>query len=473
MTPTRLKKPNHHPRWTGLLASTLNPQPNSAPNSAARVLTRFSPRFAPRSVLCSVLCSVLRFVPRRIRAVAVVLCVAALQGCGGGGAPAVVPDAPAPPTTPGSGQAASGPWVWALPAGFAPPVVPADNPMGPDKVALGQRLFHDVRLSGNGTQACSSCHAQASAFTDNRALSRGSTGEVHPRNAQPLTNVAYFTTLTWANPNNLTLEQQMLAPLFGTQPVEMGVNDGNRAAVLGRLATDAEYPSRFAAAYPGEAAPLSWDNVIKAIAAFERTLISADSRHDRAQAGLATLTPAEARGQQLFFGEQALCAKCHGGPNLADQFQAVGVQAAEPVFHNTGLFNIGGTGAYPEPNRGVHELTKKAQDMGRFRAPSLRNIELTAPYMHDGSVATLEAVLDIYAAGGRNVGNGPYAGDGRLNPHKDPLVSAIRLSAQDKTDLVAFLKTLTDTSFVTNPRFADPFSPAATPSVPPTATAVQ
>jgi cytochrome c peroxidase len=338
-------------------------------------------------------------------------------------------------------------------------VVPADNPMNADKVALGQRLFYDVRLSGNGTQACSGCHAQASAFTDNRALARGSTGDVHPRNAQPLANVAYSTTLTWANPTLLTLEQQMLGPLFNTSPVEMGVNDGNRATVLARLQSDADYRTRFATAFPDDAAPMTWDHVIKAIAAFERTLISADSRYDRAQAGKEALTPTESRGMQLFFGDQALCSRCHGSPNFNDQFQAVGLTAGASVFHNTGLFNMGGTGAYPEPNRGVYEITRLPSDMGKFRAASLRNIELTAPYMHDGSIGTLEAVLDFYAAGGRDVGNGLYAGDGRLNPYKDPLVSQIRLSVQDKADLVAFLKTLTDTGFVTNPRLADPFNP--------------
>jgi len=377
-----------------------------------------------------------------------VAAAAALLGCGGGGASA---DAPvAPPATQ--------PWVWSLPQGFTPPAVPADNPMNAAKVELGRRLFHDVRLSGNGTQSCASCHAQASAFTDSRALSRGSTGEVHPRNALPLANVAYSTTLNWANPTVTTLEQQMQAPLFNTQPVEMGVNDGNRAEVLARLRSDADYPPRFTAAFAGEADALSWDNVIKAIAAFERTLVSAGSRYDQFQAGTASLTAQEQRGMQLFFGDRALCARCHGSPNFNDQFATAAAPGAAPAFHNTGLFNIGGTGAYPEPNRGVYELTRIAQDMGRFRAASLRNIELTAPYMHDGSIPTLEAVLDFYAGGGRDVGNGLYAGDGRLNPYKDPLIGQIRLEAQDKADIVAFLKTLTDTAFVTDPRFADPFA---------------
>lgn len=392
---------------------------------------------------------------QRFSLLALALLVVVVPGCGGGGSTAV-----SPPVDPPGGQPGAQAWVWDLPPGFSPPVVPADNPMNSAKVELGRHLFHDVRLSGNGTQACSSCHAQANAFAENRALPRGSTGQVHPRNAQPLANVAYSTTLNWANPAVTTLEQQMLTPLFGTQPVEMGVNDGNRAEVLQRLRNDAAYPPRFAAAFAGQDNALSWDNIVKAIAAFERSLIAAGSRHDQAQAGQASLSVQEERGRQLFFGDKALCARCHGSANFNDQFVSVlgPATATAPVFHNTGLFNIGGTGAYPEPNRGVFELTGLAQDMGRFRAASLRNIELTAPYMHDGSMSTLEAVLDFYAEGGRNMGNGLYAGDGRLNPYKDPLIAQIRLDAQDKADLVAFLKTLTDTRLVTDPRFADPFA---------------
>lgn len=374
---------------------------------------------------------------------------ALLAACGGGSSSDASSN---PPQTPPVAEA----WQWNLPAGFSAPVVPVDNPMSPAKVALGRALFHDPRISGNGTQSCASCHAQASAFTDNRALSRGATGEVHPRNAQPLANVAFSTTLNWANPNQRTLEQQMLTPIFGTNPVELGVNEGNRLEVLARFQADAGYVARFKAAFAGQADPVSWDNIIKAIAAFERTLISADSRYDQSVAGKITLTAQETRGMQLFFSDQAKCLQCHGSPNFNDQFSTAASVQRDPRFHNTGLFNMGGTGAYPEPNRGVYEISQLAQDMGRFRAASLRNIELTAPYMHDGSMGTLEAVLDFYAAGGREVGNGLYAGDGRLNPYKDARISQIRLSAADKADLVAFLRTLTDSGFVNNASFSAP-----------------
>ena len=334
--------------------------------------------------------------------------------------------------------------------------MPADNPMSTAKVALGRALFYDTRLSGNNTQSCASCHSQASAFTDNRALSRGSTGEVHPRNAQPLANVAWSTTLTWANPDERTLEHQMLTPIFGTNPVELGVNDSNRAEVLQRFKSDKAYAAQFQSAFAGDSDPVQWDNIIKAIASFQRSLVSANSRYDQYVAGKAMLTPQEDRGRLLFLGDRAQCAQCHGSPNFNDQFSTAIQPNIPALFHNTGLFNIGGTGAYPEPNRGLYEVTQLPQDMGRFRAASLRNVALTAPYIHDGSIGSLEAVLDFYAAGGRNVGNGLYAGDGRLNPYKDARISQIQLGDGDKADLVAFLKTLTDESFVTNPAFAAP-----------------
>lgn len=348
-------------------------------------------------------------------------------------------------------------WQWRLPDGVSAPVVPADNPMSIAKVELGRFLFHDPRLSVNGTQSCSSCHTQASAFTDNRALSRGATGEVHPRNAQSLTNVAFNATFNWANPTVTTLEQQMLTPLFGNHPIELGVNDQNKPVILERLRGDATYSKQFAAAFGSDAKNVNWDNVVKAIAAFERTLLSFDSRYDQFKAGKATLTASEDRGMRLFFGDKAKCASCHGSPNFNDQFVSSATQPFTPSFHNTGLFNIGGTGAFPEPNRGVFEITQLAQDMGKFRAASLRNVELTPPYMHDGSIVSLEAVLDFYAEGGRNIAAGLYAGDGRANPLKDPRLTGIQLSGDDKVDLVAFLKTLTDDGFVANPAFSDPF----------------
>ena len=372
---------------------------------------------------------------------------AVLAGCGGGGVS--VNDTV---QAPGAGQ-----WRWELPAHFPVPKVPESNPMSEAKVDLGRHLFYDRRLSGNGTQSCASCHHQDKAFTDGLGTAIGSTGMAHPRGAQGLANVAYHATLTWANPSLVTLEKQMEVPLFGDDPVEMGVNDHNRAEVLARLHAEPVYAAKFAAAFPEAAQPMGWGQVIQAIASFQRTLLSGHSRYDQYLQGKAQLTVPETRGMALFFGEKAECFHCHGSFNFNDQIVHAASRMVETPFHNTGLYNLGGTGAFPEHNRGVFELTALVKDMGAFRAPSLRNVEVTAPYMHDGSVATLEAVLDFYADGGRRIASGPYAGDGRLNPHKSELISLIDLNAQDKSDLVAFLKTLTDHDFLQNPRYADPW----------------
>lgn len=372
---------------------------------------------------------------------------AVLAGCGGGGVS--VNDTV---QAPGTGQ-----WRWELPAHFPVPKVPESNPMSEAKVDLGRHLFYDRRLSGNGTQSCASCHHQDKAFTDGLGTAIGSTGMAHPRGAQGLANVAYHATLTWANPSLVTLEKQMEVPLFGDDPVEMGVNDHNRTEVLARLHAEPVYAAKFAAAFPEAAQPMGWGQVIQAIASFQRTLLSGHSRYDQYLQGKAQLTVPETRGMALFFGEKAECFHCHGSFNFNDQIVHAASRVVETPFHNTGLYNLGGTGAFPEHNRGVFELTALVKDMGAFRAPSLRNVEVTAPYMHDGSVATLEAVLDFYADGGRRIASGPYAGDGRLNPHKSELISLIDLNAQDKSDLVAFLKTLTDHDFLQNPRHSDPW----------------
>jgi cytochrome c peroxidase len=335
------------------------------------------------------------------------------------------------------------------------------------KVELGRFLFHDPRLSGNGTQSCASCHHQDKAFTDGRTRSIGATGEDHPRSAQHLGNVVYNATLTWANPSLVTLERQMETPLFGDNPVEMGINDANKAEVLDRLRNDtaeSAYRERFGVAFPDDVDPVTWANVVKAIASFQRTLLSGDSRYDRWLQGTVTLTASETRGMRLFFGEKAECFHCHGSFNFNDQIVHAASRIVETPFHNTGLYNIDGAGGFPEPNRGVFELTAKATDMGAFRAPSLRNVAVTGPYMHDGSIATLPDVLRFYAAGGRHLTNGPWAGDGRANPYKSDLITLIDLNEQEQADLVAFLETLTDHGFLTDPRFSNPFS--SPPTVP-------
>ena len=355
-------------------------------------------------------------------------------------------------------KAKKGGYQWTLPANLPEPRVPANNPMTQPKVTLGRFLFYDARLSGNGKQSCSSCHLQKKAFTDGLPRAIGSTGELHPRSSQTLTNVAYHGVLTWANPGLTRLEKQMEVPLFGDNPVEMGLNDRNKARVLARFRRVRQYRVMFKRAFPNQAQPIGYGNIIRAIASFQRTLISGNSKYDRWLRGAATMTASEQRGMSLFFGERAECHHCHGNFNFTDQVVYKGGPTPEISFHNTGLFNIGGTGAFPEPNRGVFELTGRPDDMGKFRAPTLRNIAVTKPYMHDGSLPTLRSVVDFYAAGGRVIADGPLAGDGRASPLRSDLTVGIDLSEQEKTDLVMFLKTLTDRSFLRAKALSDPFA---------------
>lgn len=344
-----------------------------------------------------------------------------------------------------------------LPAGVPEPYAPSDNPMSADKVRLGRRLFFDRRLSLNQTQSCGSCHLPSRAFSDGREVSTGSTGQNTPRNAMGLSNVGYASALTWGNPLQTTLERQALVPMFGADPVELGLS-GQELELVRRLQADALYVRLFRAAFPSDAEPITVTNVTRAIASFERTLLSYNSPYDRFTRGDRTaLSESAQRGLELFNSERVECYHCHAGFNFSDSTVHVGAPPREAVFHNTGLYNVDGRGAYPAPNRGVIDVTSRPDDMGRFRAPSLRNVELTAPYMHDGSIATLDGVLDHYAAGGRRITMGPNAGDGSTSPLKSDLVRGFTLTQQEREDLLAFLRSLTDRGFTTDPRFQDPF----------------
>jgi cytochrome c peroxidase len=350
-----------------------------------------------------------------------------------------------------------GSYEWRLPQGFPLPRVPENNPMTEEKVELGRYLFYDVRLSGNGTQSCSSCHIQALAFSDGRALPVGSTGDVHPRNSMSLTNSAYSATLTWANPNLTLLERQIPIPMFGEHPVELGIT-GNEEVVLERLRTDAAYQALFATAYPGESDPFTFNNITLALSSFTRTLISGNAPYDQYLRGDTTaMSESAQRGMELFLSEGLECHHCHTGFNLTLSTVMANTTFDERPFFNTGLYNIGGTGAYPAGNTGLHEITNVATDMGRFRPPTLRNIALTAPYMHDGSLATLSDVIQFYMDGGRIIESGEYAGDGRANPYKSGLVPGFTLTDQEMDDLIAYLQSLTDEEFISDPRFSDPF----------------
>ena len=349
-------------------------------------------------------------------------------------------------------------FTWELPEDFPRPLVPPDNPMSDAKVELGRRLFYDTRLSGNGAFNCSSCHRQANAFADARNLPFGSTGQPHPRNSMSLPNVAYQVVFGWANTTTRRLEDQALIPMLGENPVELGLARREQE-MLDRLRAVGLYVSLFRAAFPDDPAPITLGNVTMAIATFERTFVSGDSPYDRFTRGDgAALSEAAKRGEALFRSDRLKCSQCHSGLMFTNAARWVGSSTPEdPEFFNTGLYNVDGVGAYPAPNTGLHAITGVASDMGKFKVPTLRNIEVTFPYMHDGTVATLSDVIDHYAAGGRTIASGANPGVGSANPHKSALVGGFTISAAEKADLIAFLRSLTDSTFLTNPRLSNPW----------------
>jgi cytochrome c peroxidase len=355
-------------------------------------------------------------------------------------------------------------WTWDLPPGVPPPIIPDDNPMTPAKVDLGRHLFYDRRLSVSGDLACATCHRQELAFTDGLARARLGGGLELPRGAPSLGNVAYAAWLGWANPALVRLEAHAVVPLLGDDPPELGWQ-GRERELEARLAADPTYGRLFADAFPEDEVPVRVQNVVRALACFERTLMTFGSPFDRYLAGDRSALPPEAeRGLALFRSERLACARCHAGWATTDAAIDAGPGDPTLTFHNTGLYDVGGTGAYPEGNTGLHAVTGRDEDMGKFRAPMLRNVAVTAPYMHDGSVATLDEVIDHYARGGRLVVDGPYAGDGRDNPHKSPLVHGFALTTGERADLLAFLQALTDEGFLVDRRFADPWAQTAAPA---------
>ena len=362
-----------------------------------------------------------------------------------------------------SRDAAPDAWRWDIPSWLPPPPVPADNPMSAAKVALGRHLFHDGRLSTDATVACSTCHDQAMAFTDGRDVSTG-VGEARGhRNAQGLANVGYSPSVTWANPNLRTLEFHALVPLFGDAPLEMG-NAGSEAALFERLLADERYAELFAEAFPertdADGAPeVSLYTITRALGAFQRTLISADSPYDRYKHGGETdaVSDSAKLGESLFFSERLECYHCHQGFNFTDTLRTSRHRFDEVAFHNTGLYDVDGRGSYPASDQGLADVTANPADRGRFRTPTLRNVELTAPYFHDGSAATLDDVIDHYAAAGRRIDSGPGAGNGATSPLKNALVVGFELSDAERKGLLDFLKSLTDEGFTTNPAYSDPW----------------
>ena len=307
-----------------------------------------------------------------------------------------------------------------------PPVIPLDNPQTVEGIALGKKLFFDPILSGDNTLACAHCHMPENAFTDTSQFSVGIDGQFGIRNSMPLFNLAwnYDERFAWDG-KELSLERQVFEPV--RNPVEMHSNWND---VAFKLQNHSEYPELFSQAFGNE--EIDSTLVAKAIAQFERTLISANSKFDRYSQNLVELTSQELSGLDVFLNEdKGDCFHCHGNPNNP--------LWTDNIFHNNGLdanFTDFGLGA----------VTGNPADNGKFKSPSLRNLAFTAPYMHDGRFATLDEVIEFYSTGLQN------------SATIDPLMKkvdegGVNLSTQEKAYLKAFLLTLSDPEFISNPDF--------------------
>lgn len=300
-----------------------------------------------------------------------------------------------------------------LAAAFSPGL--AQRPASEARVELGRRLFYDADLSIDGTMACATCHEQHHGFTDGNATHPGVHGDPGRRNIQTLANVGTFASLTWGDPRVTRLEDQALIPIAGTAPVEMGFH-GQEKILEARIGGRACYRKLFAAAFPAENGVVSLATITQALAAFQRTMVSRDAPYDRKARGEAVETAPQAlRGEKLFFGK-AGCASCHAAPDFTD---ATGPNA----FHRIDLPFSG--------DQGLGEVTGRADDKGRFRTPSLRNVGVSAPYLHDGSARTLT---------------------GAIRRHR----TAMGLKDDEVEALATFLRTLTDERFLTDPRLSLP-----------------
>ena len=310
-----------------------------------------------------------------------------------------------------------------------PPYIPADNRLSVEGIALGRKLFYDPILSGDGTQACADCHLAENAFTDPRQFSEGIDGSIGTRNAMPLFNMAWnLNEKFFWDGRAISLEDQAFGPVVN--PIEMNNTWPNAVA---SLQSDAQYPSLFQEAFG--TSTIDSILVAKAIAQFERTLVSANSRFDKFSIGTGTLTPSEANGLEIFMDEtRGDCFHCHGNPNSP--------LWSDNTFHNNGLDSV-------ITDIGLGEVTGDPNDNGKFKSPSLRNLAYSAPYMHDGRFETLDDVINHYSEGLND------------SPTIDPLMKTVanggvHLTESDKADLKAFLLSLSDESFINNPDYQDP-----------------
>jgi cytochrome c peroxidase len=343
-----------------------------------------------------------------------------------------------------------------LPPHFPEPDIPADNPLTVEKIALGRYLFYDVRLSINHKRSCGICHEQAIGFTDGFVQAIGTTAEKHTRNTLPLINVAFRRQLTWRDPSVTRLEDQLITPLMGDEPIEMGMNE---ALLLRRLESTDLYPQLFQDAFPDQPAPISLDNIGLSLASFQRTIFGGDAPYDRHLLGdEGAMSEAASRGMALFFSEPLGCGRCHGGVFLDQPTDAHGNVTDDHGYFNTGLYNVDGAGSYPEAEQGLYALTGELEDMGKFRTPSLRGVATSGPWTHDGTVLFLEDLIDAYARGGREILSGPTPGDGAENPYKSALLTGFDITDGERADLLTFLdEGLTDEGLLARESLSTPF----------------
>ena len=321
------------------------------------------------------------------------------------------------------------------------------------QVELGRYLFFDRRLSVNNTRSCATCHNPQFAFTDGYKRSLGAFADLHQRNTQPLFNLAYLKYFTAADSTLHSPLQQMENPLFNDHPAEMGVK-GNEEKILQKVKADENYSQLFQSINR----EVSWINIKTAISSFMNSLHSGASPYDKFAKGDTTaLSSSQRKGMQLFFSAELKCASCHGGFNFSNPL-VTGEKGDTIFYFNTGLYNIDDKGAYPAYDEGLYQITKNRNDMGKFRVPSLRNLAFTAPYFHDGSAASLTEVIEAYANGGRKIEEGIYKGDGSKNPLKHPFIKGFPITEADKVNLISFLQSLSDSSFINNPAYQNPFT---------------
>ena len=247
----------------------------------------------------------------------------------------------------------------------------------------------------------------------------------------------------------------MERPLFNEHPSELGAK-GNEEMILKRLQSDPVYQKLFAAAFPAKKDPVRFSDLIRSIAAFLGSLQSFNAPYDRfIQGDTGALSMSAKAGMKLFFSEDLQCASCHTPPLFT---LATKTKNTDSIFINTGLYNVSNTNRYPGADKGLAAISCRTDDDGKFKIPALRNVSLTAPYMHDGSINTLEEVIAVYANGGRNIIAGPNTGDGKNNTLKDKRISGFSVSAVEKKQLIDFLFSLADSSVLTNPAFQNPFN---------------